>query len=223
MNLQIKTAAGSAPSAPPAARAARGQRRGDLLAAALACFSERGVEGTTVEMILGRCGASVGSLYQHFNGKDGLALALFLEGIDAYFRHAQALFDAEATTEGGVKALVRAYIDRVVADPAMATFLLQARPYLAKTPHEAEIARKNQEFFPALFTWFSAKIEEGAIRRLPPECLVPIISGPVRDYARLWLTGRAGRPIAELREVFAQAAWDAVRPVRGRPARRKNR
>ena len=66
-------------------RAARGQRRRDLLEAALVCFSAHGIEGATVEMILARCGASIASLYHHFGSKDGLAAALYLEGIEGYF------------------------------------------------------------------------------------------------------------------------------------------
>lgn len=200
-------------------RAARGQRRGDLLEAALHCFSAHGVEGATVEMILARCGASIGSLYHHFGGKDGLATALYLEGIDAYFRAARALFDEARTTEDKVKALVRAFVDRVAADPAMSSYLFQARHYLRKTAHSAELDRKNAQFLPGIGAWIRKRMSEGELRPLPPECVLPILSGPARDYARRWVAGRVSRPISQVREVLAQAAWDSLRPL-GTPPRR---
>ena len=49
------------------------------------------------------------------------------------------------------------------------------------------------------------------MKQLPPETYIPIISGPIEDYARLWLSGRARSPITEVAGVFADAAWGAVR------------
>ncbi len=193
------------------ARVAYGQRRGDLLAAGRECFAQHGIEGTSVDAILEHCGASVGSLYQHFASKDGLAAALYLNGIESYFFRARSLFDAATTTENKVKALVRSYIDCVEADPMIATYLIQARAYLSKTRHAKEIARKNEEFLPAIRNWFRERIEQRELRPLPPECIVALVEGPARHFARRWLDGRASRPISEVREILAQAAWDALR------------
>jgi hypothetical protein len=38
------------------------------------------------------------------------------------------------------------------------------------------------------------------------------ITVPAHDYARQWLGGRVQKPLAELREVFAEAAWRVLRP-----------
>ncbi len=63
-----------------------------------------------------------------------------------------------------------------------------------------------------MFSWFAPFVATGRMKQLPPETYIPIISGPVEDYARLWLSGRARTPLAAVREVFADAAWGAVRP-----------
>jgi hypothetical protein len=47
---------------------------------------------------------------------------------------------------------------------------------------------------------------------LPKESYAPLLTGAAHDYARRWLGGRVRKPIAELREVFAEAAWLALRP-----------
>ena len=50
--------------------------RGEILDAALACFSERGYHGTSVDDIAARAGLSKGAIYWHFAGKRELFLAL---------------------------------------------------------------------------------------------------------------------------------------------------
>jgi len=192
-------------------RAAHGQRRVDLLAAARHCFAERGIEGTTVEAILERSGASIGSLYQHFAGKDGLAAALYVDGIAAFMAGALKFFEAATTSEDKVKALVRAYFDFVSADPVMARFLMQGRAYLDKTGHAAEIARRNNEFMMVIGAWYKQQARLRALRGLPPEYVLAIIEGPSRNFARKWLAGATNRSIAEAKEIFAQAAWDALK------------
>ena len=60
---------------------ARSSRKQEILQAALACFTEFGVEATTIEMIRDRSGASIGSLYHHFGNRERIIAVLYLEGI----------------------------------------------------------------------------------------------------------------------------------------------
>ncbi len=64
----------------------RGRERvAALLAAADACFVEKGYDGATMTEIAARAGAAIGSLYQFFPTKEALALALLDD-------HAEALY-----------------------------------------------------------------------------------------------------------------------------------
>jgi hypothetical protein len=51
------------------------------------------------------------------------------------------------------------------------------------------------------------------MKRLPADTYVPIISGPIQDYALHWLSGQAMNSPAKVKNVFADAAWNAVRGV----------
>lgn len=196
------------PSRP--ARAAHGQRRHDLLAAGRACFAAAGIEGTSVEDLLARSGATVGSLYQHFHGKDGLAIALYIEGLEMFFIKARERLRGAQSTEDGAKAIVRAYFDCVAIDPALVSFLIEARDYLDRSRFAAEIERKNQEFMPEIASWFRQKIAAGEIKAIPPEYVMAILEGPARHFVRRWLKS-PGRPLEEARETLADAAWEALR------------
>ncbi|MFC9972748.1 TetR/AcrR family transcriptional regulator [Spirillospora sp. NPDC050679] len=71
---------GAADGATPARTSDRGAAtRGALLAAARDVFCEAGFAQAAVTDIVAKAGASVGSLYHHFNGKADLYLTLFEE------------------------------------------------------------------------------------------------------------------------------------------------
>src|SRR5690606_16253103 len=92
-------------------------RKDDILQAALACFSEQGVDATTIEMIRDRSGASIGSLYHHFGNKERIIAALYLEGVGGYARLLEAGFTKVDSAEACIRLLVGCYVDWVLANP----------------------------------------------------------------------------------------------------------
>lgn len=106
---------------------------------------------------------------------------------------------------------MRAYFDCLEEDPQAVDFLMQARAYLEKTPFADDIARRNASFMPEIGSWFREKIAAGELKPIPPECIVAIIEGPARHYARHGRAGPGAPPVAVAREILAQAAWDALR------------
>lgn len=52
-------------------------RRDELIEAAIACLSEGGLSAFTVERICGQAGVSRGLINHHFDGKDGLLVAVY--------------------------------------------------------------------------------------------------------------------------------------------------
>ena len=59
-------------------------RRASILAGALKCFDDLGIDGTTVSDIQKETNCSVGSLYHHFGNREGIAEELFIEGIQQF-------------------------------------------------------------------------------------------------------------------------------------------
>jgi AcrR family transcriptional regulator len=77
-----------------AARAQGREARGELLAAALRVFAERGYGQAGVDEIAAAAGYSKGALYWHFSGKEELLLALLEERIDTPMREMVALLES---------------------------------------------------------------------------------------------------------------------------------
>jgi AcrR family transcriptional regulator len=187
-------------------------RKQEILDAALACFTEHGIEATTIEMIRERSGASVGSMYHHFGSKESIGVALYAEALREYGAYQQTLLADAKTAQDGIKAIVHAYVDWVSANPDKARFVLYSRGALAKSEVAEELKAKTKNHLPEILAWFKSYIEGGELKALPRECYPSLITGPVHDYARLWLSGRAKTDIKAYREVFAEAAWSSVKP-----------
>ncbi|TVS16501.1 MAG: TetR/AcrR family transcriptional regulator [Gammaproteobacteria bacterium] len=190
---------------------ATGERRQVILAAALACFDEIGLAATTMEQIRDRARCSIGSLYHHFGSKEGVASALFIDGISDLNAGLLERLDHCGSAEDGVRTVVLHYGDWVTRQATLARFLLHSREIHFAPEAKAELKAIYQRHFGAVFSWFGRFVVRGEMKQLPPETYIPIISGPIEDYARLWLSGRTSTPLAEVAEVFADAAWNAVR------------
>lgn len=190
----------------------RKNRKQEILDAALACFTENGVEATTIDMIRERSQASVGSMYHHFGNKEAIAASLYVEALAEHHEYQQSLLRKARTAEDGVKAITYAYIDWVSANPDKARFILYNRSVLAKTEKADELKERTRKQYTEILAWFQPFVARGELKQVPQELYASLITGPAHDYARLWLSGRAKTDIKAYREVFAEAAWSTVKP-----------
>src|SRR5437016_14298453 len=99
-------------------------RRDAILDAALACFNERGVSGTTIDDVRERASASVGSIYHHFGSKEQLAAALHVEGARSYQSGFLAVLEGQPGARAGIEALVRYHLRWVADHPELARYML---------------------------------------------------------------------------------------------------
>lgn len=189
----------------------RTQRQREILAAALTCFNEHGIEGTTIDMIRQRSGASVGSLYHHFGNKERIAASLFVEGMNDHYQRLSAALETASSAEQGIHAIVRNNVEWVANNPEWARFVLSTRSQIMQSDAGELITQNNREHFEYLRERMQRWVNSGAIRQLPSACYHSIIVGPSHDYARGWLSGRYKTDIREHAEIFADAAWRALK------------
>jgi AcrR family transcriptional regulator len=182
------------------------ERKREILDAALRAFTDKGYAAATVADVRELSGASTGSIYHHFGDKEGLAAALYVEGLRDYQRGILAVLNREADAERGVKALVRHHLRWVAAHPDLARFLLAGRP----RGDPPELTAMNREVFAATAAWF----ERQGLRRLPGDVLYAVLIGPAQEFCRHWLEGRTRSSIRTAERALAEAAWRALRDDR---------
>ncbi len=195
---------------PTELRAATVERRESVLRAALQCFTRSGVDGTTIGDIQKAAQCSVGSLYHHFGSKEGIAEELFIEGISRFNRGMLRRLRRSTGAEESVKAVVRFYGDWSARNRALASYL-HSRDIDFSDDARARLKEIYRRYIAEVFTWFGPYVASGEMRALPPDAYVPLISGPIQEYVRRWLSGHYERPPGAMKELFADAAWKSVR------------
>jgi AcrR family transcriptional regulator len=188
-------------------------RKHAILEAALDCFTRQGIQATTIEHLCTRAGCSIGSIYHHFGNKEGIASGLFIHGIRLLHGDLLAGLHRCSTAEESVKAVVLQYSDWVTANPDLARYLLNSRDIVFTDAARQELRRIYHDHLLRIVEWFTPFVLHGEMKLLPPETYIPIISGPIEDYARHWLAGQFRDSPAIAKHVFAEAAWNGVRTM----------
>ena len=186
-------------------------RRRAVLDAALRCFARDGVEATTIDAIRRASGASVGSLYHHFGSKEGIAAALYLEGLRDFHATLLPRVEAAEDAEALVKTVVHHYVEWVVAHPEWARYLLEARRSAGVAEADAEIRALTRRAFARLHGHLEPFVQRGELSKVATPLLTAVLLGPAEALAAAEL--RRGR-LATLRAaapVLAEAAWRALR------------
>ncbi len=186
------------------------RRQREIIAAALACFTEKGFPATSIADICKKAGASTGSVYHHFKSKGRLAAAIYLEGIREYQAGMiDALLDEESAREG-IFAIVRYHLMWVKQHPDWARFLFQKRHAEYMDDTEEEMKRLNAGFARAMAGWFKPHIRAGKIKPLPWDLFMSLLLGPCQEYSRQFISGHAATDVTAAAEVLGAVAWAAL-------------
>jgi AcrR family transcriptional regulator len=198
---------------PPAegARLARPERRQQLLAAARRVFVEKGYHATAMGDIAERAGVSKPVLYQHFEGKLDLYLALLDEQLAEMVRVVNTALASTAVNRDRVQAVMGAFFEFV--DREEETFrLVFESDLIADAAVRRRVDRATTEIAAATADVIAADTDLTADQAW---LLGVAMTGQAQVAARAWLA--AGRTIArdEAAALVARLSW---RGVRGFPA-----
>lgn len=198
-------------------RETTGQRRRDILEAALDTFIEVGESGTFIQEVCSRADVSVGTLYHHFGSKDQLIATLHYVLLDDYQSGAGPILAADPPAEPGVRDTVAYHVRWLVDHPRQATFLLQ-QPFAGYRSDQVppELLEHNQEFLGTVHGWLDRRMEEGELKKLPFDVVVALLIGPVHHWVRseLYLDPkRAAVKAPAAVTALADGAWQALRPA----------
>lgn len=186
-------------------------RRKQIIDAALHCFTELGFTETTMDHIRRRSRASTGSIYHHFQSKDQLAAAVYLEGMVDYQRGVLGELERHRDAREGIFAMVRFHLRWVAEHPLWARYVFQMRQaeFLAST--DPSIRELNQSFVRQVQRWFAPHIRGKRLRKLPRDLTIALLFGPSQEFTRQYLTGRSKTEITSASRTLADATWRALK------------
>jgi AcrR family transcriptional regulator len=188
------------------------ERRQKIIEAALDCFVTHGFIDTTMDDIRRRSKASNGSIYHHFNSKEELAAAVYLEGIGRYHENFLGELERYHSVRDGIHSIVFFHLGWVNHNPQWARYLFFMRHAPFMREMEMNIAEKNRYFLDRFYRWFMHFIEKGEVKRISQELYLALILGPCHEFAHMWVSGRAQTDLTSAGAVLADAAWQSLRP-----------
>jgi len=185
-------------------------RRHRIMEAALACFTAAGTAEARVPDIGRAAGASIGSIYHQFGSKEGLAAAVYLEGLRRYQQGLVATLENVTEAQAGILAVVNYHLTWAETNERWARYLLEARRADFMAGYEEDIQALNRAFGQALGAWLRPHVLAGRIRTLPLDLYPALLLGPCHEYVRGRLGGRAVTPREEAEALLGEAAWRAL-------------
>src|SRR5436190_10708312 len=150
----------------PVRAEATSARQDAILDAALRLFNRRGYAATSIEDIRGASKASVGSIYHHFGGKEGVAAELYIRALESYQRGVLELIRGSPTAREGIDGIVHHHLEWVAAHPDQARYLLAMRSAEVLLASKRRVRARNREFLRELFGWLDEQAEAGRIRKV---------------------------------------------------------
>ncbi|HEV2592127.1 MAG TPA: TetR/AcrR family transcriptional regulator [Gaiellaceae bacterium] len=186
-----------------------GDRRQQILAAAVRVFAERGYESTRVSDIASAAGVAYGLVYHYFDSKDAVLEAVFRE---SWGRLLSAVANAEATAGNAperlalvVKIVLRSWRD----DPDLVRLLVRE---VTRNPHIQDELDEIGQAFASLERIVAAGQEEGTIRAaLDPQLAAWMLYGALEEILTGWVLGR----LTDDPETLARAEREVIATVVG--------
>ncbi len=163
-----------------------------------ASIEEKGYRDTTVADVVRIARTSRRNFYEHFEDRDACFLALFDATNDAMMRAVAGAVDPDEPLERQVDGAVDAYIDSVVAQPALYRSFVREMPGLGQAGADRGLA--TVERFAALLVdlvEFSRRAQPGLNARALTMDTAIIIVGGLRELAVISV--QRGRDMRQLR------------------------
>ena len=175
------------PPGEPRWRRRKADRPGEIIAAALEVFAERGFAATRLEDIAKQANLSKGALYLYFETKEDLFRAVVGEAVAANLDHLEKAVQADLPFEQTVRAGLTLLANRLASDRRISGVVKlviaesRAKPELARIWHDTVIARALN----MIITLIRRAQERGEVRSGDPRYFAMGGIGPML-LAMIW-------------------------------------
>lgn len=187
-------------------RAGRDVRR-QVLDAALRLFTRDGYFKTSVHDVARTSGVSVGSIYHHFNDKEGIARALYADLAERMVELLEGIHRDYASTHDRCRAVVAALFDMTENEPEAMEFMLYAK-HREFLPDETPVC--SSRAFEMMRMFVAEGMSSGEIQTLDPMVASTCLFGGAIRMITARLDGVVTKPLtAYLDQVWA-CSWRSI-------------
>jgi len=180
------------------------------VAAAKRLFSERGYDAVSTAEIRQAAGMSNGSLFHHFENKEGIAVAVFVTLVRTYQAEIAEKLAPTRRAADGIEAFIRAHNLWIERDPDGARILFNGHhPSWSETALK-KIRAENQGFGQTLQDWKNSLEDKDRLQNWSLALILATLVGPTQVMCRAWLSGQSKVPPSENIENLVKLAQKAL-------------
>ncbi len=178
-----------------------------ILTAALDLFVENGYHNVSVHEVQKRAQVSIGSIYNHFGGKEGIAHALYEHLLNELDELIDGVVTTVASPSAQCREIIRQLFEHTETHRNIIAFLFHAK-HTEFLREETLICDARP--FVRIRSIVADAMEKGEFKKTDPWVATSAMFGGAIRMIQLRLDGLLDKPLPEYFEAVIEAAWSGV-------------
>ncbi|MCP3868400.1 MAG: TetR/AcrR family transcriptional regulator [Gammaproteobacteria bacterium] len=190
-----------------------------ILTAALNLFVEHGFHSVSVHDVQKDANVSIGSIYKHFGGKEGIAKALYYHLLNEFEEMVNDVTEEDLTSRERCNKIIALLFSYTESRRNIVSYMLYAK-HREFLPDEPPICSSAP--FIAMRNIVQQGIDSGEIRSGDPWVIAASVFGGAIRMIHLRLDGVIKEPLTEFYDEVVDCMWQGMTPAAA-PGREKRR
>ncbi len=182
-----------------------------ILTAALDLFVERGFHNVSVHDVQKQANVSIGSIYNHFGGKEGIARALYYHLLREFEEMVEDVIAEDLSFRERCNKLIHQLFEYTETRRNIVAFMLHAK-HREFLPDEPPVCSSTP--FKAMRSIVQDGMDSGEIRRGDPWVTASAVFGGAIRMVHLRLDGVIKQPLTQFEDELIDCMWRGMLPDR---------
>ena len=180
-----------------------------ILTAALDLFVERGFHNVSVHDVQKMANVSIGSIYNHFGGKEGIAKALYYHLMHEFEEMVDEVIEEDLTNRERCNKIIALLFEYTESRRNIISYMLHAK-HREFLPDEPPICSSTP--FKAMRNIVQQGMDAGEIRQGEPWIAAATVFGGAIRMIHLRLDGVIKEPLTEYYDELIDCMWQGMDP-----------
>lgn len=178
-----------------------------ILTAALDLFVEQGYHNVSVHEIQKRADVSIGSIYKHFGGKEGVADALYTHILGELDQLIDGIMDRHDNAADRCQAIIESLFQHTETHRNIIAYIFHTK-HADFLPQQAHICESSP--FLKMRAIVEQGIQRGELRQTAPWVATACIFGGMARLIQLRLDGSITAPLMQYRNDMLDVLWNGM-------------
>jgi AcrR family transcriptional regulator len=178
-----------------------------ILTAALNLFVKKGYYNVSIHEIQKEADVSIGSIYRHFNGKEGVAQALYKHILNELDELIDGVIANTEIPAKQIEEIIKQLFEHTETHPEIISYIFHTK-HVEFLPNEPLMC--NAEPFKRIKNIIKLSINSNESSEMQLQINNSLIMGSVTKLIQLRLDGLAKKPLVESLDVLLEKLWQGL-------------